>query len=117
MHEFSSVIFDMHVMDTKSFELPIDKCTDFPALTDRLIHLSNLISHRQIRVEITLSIEKTLCLRSSAKCMRGSHGEVDNPRRKSREHTRKSHTDRTDIDIWLWGKLDRICTGTKHFCM
>ena len=102
-------------MYTKYLYFIIDEGSYFSSDGDRVVELRDLISHRKVWIEVTLTIEYTLFHDLTPHRMTCSYCEIYDSLRKSRKHTGESHTDRADIHIWLGGELDRIRTTTEHF--
>ena len=117
MDELPRIILDMHMMDTKYLHCIIDQSLHFPAIRDRMIELGDLVSHREIWIEVALAIEYTLFFDTTPQSMTRTNSEIDDSGRECRKHPREAHTDWTDIDVWLIGELERIHTAAEHFGM
>ncbi len=55
-----------------------DECTYLTSYSDGMIHLCDLISHRKIRIKVTLTIEFTHFLNLTSKCMARADSKVNN---------------------------------------
>ena len=115
MHKFPGIIFDMHMMNAESFQFAINKSSNFPAHRDWMVHLRNLVRHRQIRIKIAFSVKFTHILHMGRKCVTRANCQIYDTLRKCRQLSRKSHTNGTNMNIWLWRQISRILTSTKHF--
>jgi hypothetical protein len=65
MDEFPSIILDMHVMNPETVNLAIYESLYATIGRDRMIELGDLVSHRKIRIKITLPIKDTPFLHST----------------------------------------------------
>jgi hypothetical protein len=117
MDELARVILDMHMMYTKGTIHTLDDRTYLSSHRYRLIELSDLISHREIWIKITLTIKNTHLSYLRSECMSRPDSKIDDSGRYRRQHPRESHTHRTDMDIGLWSKIDSIRTTTEHLGM
>jgi hypothetical protein len=77
MDELTGIVLDMHVMDAERPNLSVDHRTNLSPIGNRLIELCDLVSHREIRVEITLAIEYTLLHDFTPHRMSRSDPEID----------------------------------------
>ena len=114
MDELACVILDMHMMYTKNPELALDQGPNLATISYRLIELSNLVSHREVRIEVALAIEYTRLLYGRSECVRCSDGEINDSGRDSRQHPRESHTYRTHMDIGFTRELECVLTTAEH---
>jgi hypothetical protein len=77
MDELASVVLDMHMMDAEYSIHPIDDRPDLASHRYRLIELSDLVSHREIRIKVALAIKHTRLHHCRSECMPSSDSEID----------------------------------------
>jgi len=112
--ELARVVLYMHMMYAECLLYSLDERTYLSPVGNRMIHLCDLVSHREIWVKVALAVEFTVFLDITPECMTRADSEVDDTCRECREHPRKTHTDRTDIGIGFICEFDGILTATKH---
>jgi hypothetical protein len=77
MDELTGIVLDMHVMDAERPNLSVDHRTNLSPIGNRLIELCDLVSHREIRVEVALAIEHTQLLYLATERMARTDSEID----------------------------------------
>src|SRR6202158_734966 len=98
---------DSREPDSARFAITICRQIDIATFANRSLVLTNLITLRQVGIEIALAIENRIRSECTMRPKPGANSQFHYPPVENRQHTRHAHANRTDVRVGLRAELRR----------
>ena len=101
MHALAGIVFHMNSGDADAGGLPIDGNVHMTVLGKRLVILRDLVTLRQIRIEIVLARKSGKRTNFAVQRYAGTNRHLHRIATEHRKRSRHSETNRTNVAVWL----------------
>ena len=113
MQRLAGILFEMHAHDPDAPRSLLAAQFDAPVDGERLLVLRDLITLRQVRIEVILARENRPVPDGAAERQRGANREIDRGPVEHRQRAGQSETDRADVRVRR--RAERSAASAENF--